>query len=240
MGKRTVRKSSRPAPLSADRVRKGWPGPAQTRIRLARSEDTDAVDALLDTAGVQLIPALRDAIEDGTAASTLLSGLDGTTSTFFRTTARSFAEQPTAQAMSGVSLTLVAAGQEDQVLGVLSVTAPGTIIEKAIEQGYEVPKALTLGVAIAKVHGLAVADTARGQGIAAALLKRAWQVYEQLNYFVLYGSYENGRDLEAFYTRCGYTVLPAGEGFTLERVGVPFGIHAGPNECVFSRWRPRR
>ncbi|MFD4947093.1 GNAT family N-acetyltransferase [Streptomyces sp. NPDC058239] len=45
------------------------------------------------------------------------------------------------------------------------------------QAGYEPLRALTLGLAVAKVHGLAVAETARGQGLAAALLKRAWQVY---------------------------------------------------------------
>ncbi|MER5699815.1 hypothetical protein ABT255_52815 [Streptomyces mirabilis] len=36
MAKRTAKKgSSRPARLSADRLRKGWPGPAGTRVRLA-------------------------------------------------------------------------------------------------------------------------------------------------------------------------------------------------------------
>jgi hypothetical protein len=31
-----------------------------------------------------------------------------------------------------------------------------------------------------------------------------------------------------------------GEGFLLERIGLPFGINAGPEQCVFTRWRPRR
>ncbi|MEU1171036.1 GNAT family N-acetyltransferase [Streptomyces microflavus] len=53
---------------------------------------------------------------------------------------------------------------------------------------------------------LAVAEHARGQGIAATLLKRTWQVYRQLGYQLLYGSYEADRDLGAFYSRNGYTV----------------------------------
>ncbi|MFE0875956.1 GNAT family N-acetyltransferase [Streptomyces smyrnaeus] len=109
-----------------------------------------------------------------------------------------------------------------------------------MNHGYSQVQALTLGMAIAKIRGLAVADTTRGQGLAAALLKRAWQVYHQLDYFLLYGSYETDRDLNAFYARCGYTVLAPGEGFTLERIGAPFGIHSGPSECVFTRWLPRR
>lgn len=240
MGKRTAKKGTRPAPLSASRLRAGWPGPADTRIRLAQAQDTDAADTLLATAGVRLIPALRSAIEDGTAASLLLAGLGGTTKTFFHTAAHAFVTQPMSESMSGISLTLVAVDQEDRVVGVLSVTAPGTIIDRALEHGYEPPRALTMGVAVAKIHGLAVSETARRQGLAAALLKRAWQVHAQLGYLLLYGSYETERDLGAFYTQCGYTVLDPGEGFTLASIDIPFGIHAGPNECVFTRWRPHR
>ncbi|GAA3381453.1 GNAT family N-acetyltransferase [Streptomyces sannanensis] len=240
MGKRTARKGARPAPLSAGRVRAGWPGPAGTRIRLARVRDTDAADTLLDMAGVRLMPALRSAIETGTSASVLLAGLGGTTKTFFETAVLAFITQPMPESMSGISLPLVAVAQDEKVVGVLAVTAPGTIIEKALEHGYEPHRALTMGVAVAKVHGLAVAETARGQGLAAALLNRSWQVYEQLGFLVLYGSYDTERDLGAFYSRCGYTVLDPGQGFSLAPIDIPFGIHAGPNECVFTRWRRRR
>ncbi|MFJ2647924.1 GNAT family N-acetyltransferase [Streptomyces sp. NPDC087420] len=241
MGKRTTKKGARPAPVSADRLREGWPPtPGSARIRLARAQDTDAADALLGMAGVRLTPALRSAIEDGTAASILLGGLGGTTNAFFKAAARSFVTQSMAESMSGISMTLIAADGEDQVLGVLSVTAPGSIINKALDSGYDPPRALTLGVAVAKIHGLAVAEAARGQGIASALLRMAWQVHEQLGYFLLYGSYATERELGPLYTRCGYTVLAPGEGFTLDSIGLPFGVHAGPNERVFTRWRPHR
>ncbi|MFB6990285.1 GNAT family N-acetyltransferase [Streptomyces sp. NPDC056304] len=145
-----------------------------------------------------------------------------------------------AESMASLSLTLVAADGQDQPIGALSVTAPGTIMERAMDQaGYEPLRALTLGVAVAKVDGLAVAETARGQGLTAALLKRAWQVYAQLDYSMLYGSYETERNLGAFYTRHGYTVLAPGEGFLLDRIGLPFGINAGDDQCVFTRWRSR-
>ncbi|WP_406423467.1 hypothetical protein [Streptomyces sp. NBC_01589] len=42
------------------------------------------------------------------------------------------------------------------------------------------------------------------------------------------------------YKDCGYTVHAPGEGFLLERIGLPFGIHASPDQCVFTRWRPPR
>ncbi|MFF1691314.1 MULTISPECIES: hypothetical protein [unclassified Streptomyces] len=68
--------------------------------------------------------------------------------------------------------------------------------------------------------------------------ERAWQVYDELDYFLLYGSFETDRNLGAFYKGCGYTVRGPGEGFLLERFELPFGIHAGPAPCVFTRWRP--
>jgi GNAT superfamily N-acetyltransferase len=198
----------------------------------------DAVDALLDTAGARLIPALRSSIAQGTAGAALLDGLDGTTSTFFQDFARRTAGHSMADSMASVSLTLVATDGQDRPIGALSVTAPGTIIERALEYGYSNVRALTLSVAIGKVHGLAVAEDARGRGIASLLLKRAWQVYDQLDYFLLYGSFETDRELGAFYKNCGYTVHAPGEGFLLERIDLPFGIHAGPDQCVFTRWRP--
>ncbi|MFJ7497827.1 GNAT family N-acetyltransferase [Streptomyces sp. NPDC097727] len=240
MAKRTTKKGARPAPLSADRLRAGWPGPVGSHIRLARAQDTAEVDALLTTAGVRIIPALRSAIEAGTAGSVLLAGLSGTKNTFLSDAARTFAGQNMAESMSSISLTLVAADGQGQPVGALSVTAPGTIIERAMDQaGYDPLRALTLGLVIAKVHGLAVAEAARGQGLAAALLKRAWQVYAQLDYFMLYGSYETERNLGAFYTQHGYTVLAPGEGFLLDRIGLPFGINAGNDQRVFTRWRSR-
>lgn len=241
MAKRTTRKgSSKPVRLSADRLRKGWPGPGGTRVRLATAVDTDAVDALLDTAGVRLMPALRSSVEQGAAGAALLGGLDGTTKTFFEDFAHRTVGHTMADSMASVSLTLVAVDGQDRPIGALSVTAPGTVIERALEHGYSNVQALTLSVAIAKVHGLAVAEAARGQGLAGALMKRAWQVYDQLDYFLLYGSFETDRDLGAFYKGCGYAVHAPGEGFLLERIGLPFGIHAGPDQCVFTRWRPPR
>ncbi|GLW47612.1 hypothetical protein Stsp02_32740 [Streptomyces sp. NBRC 14336] len=70
MGK-TTKKARQAPPLSADRVRTGWQGPAGTRIRLARGQDVEAANALMATTGdgVRVIPVLRAAIEDGSAAA---------------------------------------------------------------------------------------------------------------------------------------------------------------------------
>ncbi|MFI9587777.1 hypothetical protein ACIHCQ_39610 [Streptomyces sp. NPDC052236] len=64
---------------------------------------------------------------------------------------------------------------------------------------------------------------------APVLLKRTWQVHEQLGYFLLYGSFEANGDLGAFCSRCGYTVHDPGETGSLDRVGVAQdGARAGP------------
>ncbi|MGW4995397.1 GNAT family N-acetyltransferase [Streptomyces mirabilis] len=242
MGKRTAKKGARQAPLTADRLREGWQGPAHTRIRLARPTDAEGADALLHTSGdgVRIIPVLRGAIEDGTAASALLDGLDRGTKAFHTAAGHAFSSLGSGEAMTRVCLTLVAADEQDHVVGALSVTAPGTVITMAEKHGYSPERALALSLFIAKVHALAVAEPARGQGIASTLLKRAWQVYQQLGYFLLYGSFEADRDLGAFYTRHGYTVLGPGESFSLERVTLPFRLAAGDDQRVFTRFRPRR
>ncbi len=72
------------------------------------------------------------------------------------------------------------------------------------------------------------------------LMKRAWQVYQQLDYFLLYGSYETYCNLGTFYTRCGYTVHAPGEAVSLDRIALPFSVGVEDSECIFTRWRPRR
>ncbi|MFF8387785.1 GNAT family N-acetyltransferase [Streptomyces kanasensis] len=241
MGK-TTKKARQAPPLSADRVRTGWQGPVGTRIRLARGQDVKAANALMATTGngVRIIPVLAAAIKDGSASSAMLAGLGGGSKAYHDAAARTFTDRPINEALTTVSLTLVAADEQDRTVGVLSATAPGTLIDMAMNNGYPADKAMALSLFVAKIHGLAVAEHARGQGIAATLLKRTWQIHQQLGYFLLYGSYEADRDLAAFYTRHGYTAHAPGETFPLDRIALPFRLGAGDDQCVFTRWRPRR
>ncbi|WP_461070704.1 hypothetical protein [Streptomyces pseudoechinosporeus] len=48
------------------------------------------------------------------------------------------------------------------------------------------------------------------------------------------------RDLAAFYIRCGYTTHAPGETVSLNRIGLPFSLGAGDDQCIFTRWRPHR
>ncbi|MFJ9900516.1 GNAT family N-acetyltransferase [Streptomyces sp. NPDC091280] len=235
MAKRTAKKT----PLvSADRVRKGWQGPAGTLIRLARPQDADAADTLLATSGdgVEFLPQLRTAIEDGAVASTLLAGLAGPKA-YRHAASISFTSQPMTEALTTVCLPLVATDETDRTIAALSATAPGTLIDMAMKNGYGLDRAMALSLFVAKIHGLAVTEHARGQGIAAALLKRTWQVYRQLGYYVVYGSYEADRDLATFYSRCGWTVHAPGEPFSLDPIALPFRLGAGHDQCMFTRWR---
>lgn len=226
--------------MGADRLTAGWQGPAGTRVHLARPRDAEAADALMATAGDQVAfdPSLRTAIEDGSAADGMLVGLASETA-YREAAARSFTSLPTDEALARVCLTLVATDARDQVVGVLSGTPPDTVMALAARHGYSPQRCLALSLFIAKVHGLAVAEAARGQGIATDLLERAGQVYHQLGYRLLYGAYEADRDLGAFYARSGYTTLTPGAGFSLARLGLPYMLRAGADECVFMRWRPR-
>lgn len=63
----------------------------------------------------------------------------------------------------------------------------------------------------AKVKAVAVSEDARGRGIGAALLKRCVQLYGQLDYTLLFGEIDTGRDLRPYYTRQGFTVLRPGQ-----------------------------
>ncbi|MFJ5975185.1 GNAT family N-acetyltransferase [Streptomyces sp. NPDC093060] len=143
------------------------------------------------------------------------------------------------EVLTTVSLTLVVADEQDRTVGVLSATAPGALIDMAMNNGYTAEQAMALSLFVAKIHGPAVAEHARGQGIAATLLKGPGRVHQQLGYFLLYGSCEADRDLAAFYTRCGYTVHAPGETFPLDRIALPFRLGAGDDQCVFTRWCPR-
>ncbi|MBT2430006.1 hypothetical protein J7F02_31500 [Streptomyces sp. ISL-112] len=106
MGKQTTKKARQAPPLSADRLRAGWPGSAGTRIHLARPEDAEAADALMATTGDQarIVPVPRSAIEDGTAAPTMLAGLGASnTKAYYDAAAVAFTDRPMNEALTTVS-----------------------------------------------------------------------------------------------------------------------------------------
>ncbi|MFE6104984.1 hypothetical protein ACFVQ4_34270 [Streptomyces laurentii] len=54
MAKQTTKKTRPATPVTADRLRSAWHGPADTRLHLARPQDTAAADALMATTGEEM------------------------------------------------------------------------------------------------------------------------------------------------------------------------------------------
>jgi hypothetical protein len=61
---------------NAQELRDGWPGPAATRLRLARPDEADSVARLAEATGGPLDEYMHGAIERGTASAALLKALD--------------------------------------------------------------------------------------------------------------------------------------------------------------------
>jgi GNAT superfamily N-acetyltransferase len=97
---------------------------------------------------------------------------------------------------------------------------------------------LTGAVGLAKIKALAAAETARGRGIGASLLRNCHQVYDRCGYLMLYGQMPPTQGLETFYRRAGFDVLAPGAPIDL---WVIFGIHShiqpGADERIFIRTR---
>lgn len=243
MGK-TTRKARQAPPLSADRVRTGWQGPAGTRVRLARGQDVEAANALMATTGdgVRIIPVLRTAIEDGCpASSAMLAGLGASnTNTYYDAASAAFTDWPMNEALTTVSLTLIAADEQDRTVGVLSATAPRTLINMAMNNGYAAEKATALSLFVAKIHGLAVAEHAPAARASPPPCSSG-----------------SGRSTSSSATSCCMaptkpTVTwppstPAAAGLPTPPARpspwtaslCPSGSGAGDDQCVFTRWRPR-
>ncbi|MFF3159484.1 GNAT family N-acetyltransferase [Streptomyces sp. NPDC057910] len=242
MSKRTKKPgggAKKPVPVNAARLRDGWVQPAGGRVRLIRPGEEHAADALMRLAGVELDPYLERAIGDGSIAHTLLTGLDHNRDAYYETALKACMRPQLIEGMPSMSLVLVAEDEAGDVVGVLAGMPAATMLKEASNSGYKPEQLVTLSLVIAKLQALAVAEHTRGQGLAGALLKRAWQIYQQLGFFLAYGQFDVGSGLEAFYGTHGFAVHTPGERLSLERINLPMAINAGPGEQLFSRWRPR-
>ncbi|MBT2369379.1 GNAT family N-acetyltransferase [Streptomyces sp. ISL-10] len=89
-----------------------------------------------------------------------------------------------------------------------------------------------------KIRGLAVDETARGQGWGSALLRRAMQVYDQLGFVTLYGSFDVGSPhLEDFYRSHGFDVLGVGAKIEMHHLGPAVQTGSDDSERMFVRHR---
>lgn len=191
-------------------------------------------------AGVELDPHLAQAIRDGSSAEALLVGLDRSQAAYRRAALIACARENLAEGLPSMSLVLVATTPAGDVVGVLAgMPSTATLQTAAAEFGLTPVQLVALSLTIAKIQAVAVAEYARHQGLAGALLKRAWQIYSQLEFALAYGQFDVGSGLEALYATHGFTIHAPGERLSLERINLPMAINADAGEQLFSRWRPR-
>jgi GNAT superfamily N-acetyltransferase len=223
--------------LTKQKVVEGLPGPDGVRIRYAVPEEADVVTALLKTAANDLETGHLEALADGQCGTWLLDGLAG--ANLIEPLVRSASAGSLQPAAAALSLPLVAQDRDGQVVGALLGVPSGTVISTVTQLPGHDQYALLSMLKYAKIKAVAVREDARGHGIGAALLKRCVQAYWQLDYMLLFGEFETGRDLGAYYTRQSFTVLRPGQAIDVGTllVGVPIQLGAGPGETLFYRWR---
>ena len=215
----------------------GIPGPAGVTVRLARPGESTVVDQLLRPANVSLLADVAAAIEDGTIASTLLTGLTSGQDEILRALVIAAQSDPET-AMPGLSTVLVAETPSHTLAGAIEARPPSWIFADAANAGVPLPRALLGTIAVIKVCGVAVAEPARGSGIGTTLINARTGLYFQLGYLLAYGQVDAGDGLASYYTRLGFDVhSPAAAISFDEPLGLPIGIATTPEEQLFTRWR---
>jgi GNAT superfamily N-acetyltransferase len=241
---------TRPGPLTDRKLERGWPAATKTRFRAATAADIDAIAPLAELAGAPFEQQLRDGIADGTAGAGLRTCLRDGHDAYTRYMAQRFTEHQRDNpilAYTHAALVLVAEHRDTGVVGALiaypPLTAAAQIVDRMKQAGYDERERyktiLGAGMFLTRIKAVAVAEHARGHNLGGSLLKRAKQVYDQCHYEIIYGAMPEGRGLDAFYDRAGFTVHDPGTPLDLF---VMFGrdtmIWPGPGERLFSRQRP--
>jgi GNAT superfamily N-acetyltransferase len=129
-----------------------------------------------------------------------------------------------------------------EVIGALSAGPPGGVIKSCLDQLPHLPpiergKIVMAGlVFVSKLYAVATVPSARGQGVASALIRYYRDVYTRCGFRVLYGEIDAGSGLEPFYRRNGFEMIPAGAALDLYLVfGHEVRVGAGPGERIFAR-----
>jgi GNAT superfamily N-acetyltransferase len=188
-------------------------------------------------AGVELDEYSIAGIDDSTLGSTLLDALHTDPRVFYDHFLDSLKEpQPSLiEQLVPLSLVLVAEHTEGNIVGACEVLPPASAIVSMRDMGYPPLLGMMLALTVGKVRGLAVDDTGRGPGWGSALLKRAVQVYDQLGFVTLHGSFDaDSTRLEYFYRAHGFDVLGVGEKIEMTHLGPQPQTGSDPTECMFA------
>lgn len=225
--------------IGAQRVIDGWPETGGT-IRRIRPGEWARANELLPAAGVELDEYSIAGIDNGPLGSVLLGGLHTDPRAFYERFLDSLqGEQPALPLqLVPLSLVLVAEDTAGKIVGVCEVLPPASAVVGMRDMGYPPVLAMMLAVTVGKVRGLAVDESVRGQGWGSALLRRAIQVYDQLGFVTLHGSFDVASPhLEGFYRSHGFEVLNVGEKVEVTHLGPQLQTGSDPTERMFARHR---
>lgn len=231
------KKGAATVPLTRQRLVDGLRGPAGTRIRTARPEESAQFGHLLTAATDGIEQAHLDAVAAGQCGRWLLEGLAGGERALTEQLARADLGGRLQDAALAMSLPLVVQDDGGDMVGALLALPPGQLVQTVREAGYQQHAILAM-LKYAKVKAVAVAEPTRGQGLGSALLKRCVQVYWALGFMLLYGEFAIERELGPYYHKQGFDVLDPGQttdvGYVL--TGRSIALGAGPGEQLFYRW----
>ncbi|MEU9056625.1 hypothetical protein AB0D37_40610 [Streptomyces sp. NPDC048384] len=196
---------------------------------------------LLRLSGEEPEPAVLQGLEMGLIGASLARALDHGHDAILRDVAAALqSPEPSWGSLSAsLGLLLVAVDSTGRVVGALLAHPPTSFLLGLAGQGLEQKNVLLGHMAIAKIKGLAVADTNRHSGIGSALLRRCREVYWRCGFELLYGQFHSDREmLPSFYRASDFEVLSENDGVDLWVVfGEPVVLTNEPNERLFYRWR---
>ena len=228
-------------------LQEGFAGPAPYTFRLARPGEGRAVAGLLELAGVEVEPEMVQGIDSGQVSGdvtlrSLTSREDG-----MLAMAEYMTSGNLAAAVPASYLVLVATHPDEaDPVGVVTTNPPGSVMQQLMDTvpgkaGEQAVMMLLLG--IKKLAGVAVQPEHRRTGLGRLLTLQAVDVAHRTRASHVYGQTRTQDHLVGWYQRCGFQVLPPGEGLDLSwLVDFPFGISPMPGEQLFlsTQNRPAR
>ena len=229
--------------MKAAQLQKGWSGPAGCRIRLARLDDAETAARLIQMAdaGGELPTEVLALLRTGFNATLVLRGLDEGPRAILEQIALLATQGRLQEAIGRLASVLVAEDRDGQIVATSLTFPPGAIIVRALRANLDQMRILVLAVTVLKIKGVAVAESARGNGIGQAMLRRIVQTYDQIGYRLLYGQFTVGSGLETYYRRQGFEILDQHDGVSLTPLlDLPITIGAPPGEQLFLHWNVNR
>lgn len=177
------------------------------RIRPAVGGDREAIDELLSAAHTRLNEYLAKGLTDPTRST-------GFGWAIHNKNEFSHALQigPEEAAYSLTTL-LVAENDANEVVGCIYAGPAEHVMDTAMAQVPQEDRmrtAITAFLGLVKLHGISVRPDHRGQGIAAALLRKVVGSYTQAKRLLMYGQFKTTEELDDFYRGQGFQVPEAG------------------------------